>query len=107
AVRPPPSATLGISCESPLRVPSVPCEKLITPIQYVQVICAQCLTRSLGDRRPLPDYFVDSLEVCKQRLYLDLGEGDILLMCSDGIWEPLTEEEIAAATVGASGLGEI
>src|SRR5208337_50220 len=44
AVRPAPSATLDISCESLLPVPSVPCEKLTKSILSVQVICAQFLT---------------------------------------------------------------
>src|SRR5271157_1047503 len=43
AVRPAPSATLDISCESLLPVPSVPCEKLTKSILSVQVICAQFL----------------------------------------------------------------
>jgi len=56
------------------------------------------LTRSLGERTPLPDYFVDGFPTeVTQEATLDLQDGDIILLCSDGVWEPVTEEEMAAA----------
>jgi protein phosphatase len=55
------------------------------------------ISRSLGDRRPLPDYYVDSLEVSTGEETFQLQPGDTLLLCSDGVWEPVTEEEMAAA----------
>jgi len=52
------------------------------------------LTRSLGDRSPMPDYFVDSLEVTVGKAVTELETGDILLLCSDGLWEPVSEGEM-------------
>lgn len=54
------------------------------------------LTRSLGDRSPLPSYFVDSLEVMTGAPLLELQDGDILLLCSDGLWEPVSESDMIA-----------
>jgi len=54
------------------------------------------ITRSLGDRHPMPDYFVDGLEVEMKTPSLDFQTGDILLAFSDGVWEPVLEEEMKA-----------
>ena len=56
------------------------------------------LTRSLGERTPLPDYFVEGFPTeVTQKAVLELQDGDTLLLCSDGVWEPVTEEEMAIA----------
>jgi len=56
------------------------------------------LTRSLGERTPLPDYFVEGFSTeITQKPILELQDGDTLLLCSDGVWEPVTEEEMAIA----------
>jgi protein phosphatase len=54
------------------------------------------ITRSLGDRRPLPGYMVDGLEQVTGKATLELEAGDTLLLCSDGVWEPLDEGELVA-----------
>ena len=54
------------------------------------------ITRSLGDRHPMPDYFVDGLEVEMKTQSLELQTGDVLLAFSDGVWEPVLEDEMKA-----------
>jgi protein phosphatase len=54
------------------------------------------VTRSLGERRPMPDYLVDTLEQATGKATMDLELGDTLLLCSDGIWEPLSDEELTS-----------
>ncbi len=58
------------------------------------------VTRSLGERHPQPDYFIDTLAVQKQTPTLDLQSGDVLLACSDGLWEPVVESEMSEAIGG-------
>lgn len=54
------------------------------------------VTRSLGDRRPMPDYQVDTLEQVTGKPTMDLELGDTLLLCTDGVWEPLSDEELVS-----------
>jgi protein phosphatase len=54
------------------------------------------VTRSLGDRRPMPDYLVDTLEQVTGKPTMDLEPGDTLLLCSDGVWEPMSDEELVS-----------
>ena len=60
------------------------------------------ITRSLGDRHPLPDYFVDGLDIVTGKPVLELQADDVILLCSDGLWEPVEESEMARALENVS-----
>lgn len=64
------------------------------------------ITRSLGDRHIMPDYFVDGLEVETKALSLELRHGDVLLAFSDGVWEPVLEPEMKSILMAAPSLEE-
>lgn len=55
------------------------------------------ITRSLGERHPQPEYFIDGLLVQTSEPALELQPGDVLLACSDGVWEPVLESEMLCA----------
>lgn len=55
------------------------------------------VTRSLGDREPLPDYFVDSLQQATGSSTVELLPDDLMVLCSDGVWEPVLESDLVAA----------
>jgi protein phosphatase len=50
--------------------------------------------RSLGSQRELPASHVDGLEAAFGRPSLLLAPGDVLLLCSDGIWGPVEDRDI-------------
>ncbi len=52
------------------------------------------LTKSLGAKRILPQGYVQDLKRTKQELAITLEDRDILLLCSDGVWDLVTTEEI-------------
>ncbi len=64
------------------------------------------ITRSLGDRHPMPDYFVDGLEVEMKTPSIELQVDDVLLAFSDGVWEPVVEDEMKAILAWAGSLEE-
>jgi PPM family protein phosphatase len=50
--------------------------------------------RSLGSQRELPDGYVDGLEAAFDRPSLQLRAGDRLLLCSDGVWGMVEDDQI-------------
>jgi protein phosphatase len=53
------------------------------------------LTKSIGSKRRLSDGYVQQLSRSGQDRSLALENGDILLLCSDGVWDLVSNEEIA------------
>lgn len=54
------------------------------------------VARSLGERDPLPAHYIDSLETLIGKRSFDLQAGDVIAACSDGVWEPVLDENLAA-----------
>jgi protein phosphatase len=52
--------------------------------------------RSLGSQRELPAGYVDGLEAAYRQPSLQLAAGDVLLICSDGVWGTVADGEIQA-----------
>jgi len=55
------------------------------------------LIRALGERTPLPLYYIDTLVTTTERPTLLLEPGDVLMLCSDGVWEPVEDVELVTA----------
>ncbi len=53
------------------------------------------LTKSIGSKRRLSDGYVQQLSRSGQNLSLALENHDILLLCSDGVWDLVSDEEIS------------
>ena len=53
------------------------------------------LTKSLGGQRQLNSGHVQTLSHFGQDNYLTLEDGDILLLCSDGVWDLVSGDEMA------------
>ncbi len=52
------------------------------------------VTRSLGEREAVPDYFVDTLGAKQGQETMELADGDVLVVCSDGLWELVYDKEM-------------
>lgn len=63
------------------------------------------VTRSLGERHPMPDYYVDTLKTSLGASTLELEHGDTLLLASDGLWEPVCEQEMMEVMRATPDLG--
>ena len=55
------------------------------------------ITRSLGERKNLPDHYVDTLAQTTGNESMELRAGDTLLLCTDGLWEPIIEQTVVDA----------
>ncbi|MEC4819320.1 MAG: protein phosphatase 2C domain-containing protein, partial [Scytonema sp. PMC 1069.18] len=52
------------------------------------------LTKSLGSKLRLSDGYIQDLRRTKQDLSITLENGDILLLCSDGVWDLVPKNEL-------------
>jgi protein phosphatase len=52
------------------------------------------LLRSLGSKNSLSPGYVQNLTVTTKNLALSLESQDILLLCSDGVWDLVRDEEL-------------
>lgn len=62
------------------------------------------LTKSLGSKRSLSNGYVQDLQRTKQELSMTMEDGDILLLCSDGVWDLVPTNEIAEIFTDCSSL---
>ena len=60
------------------------------------------LTKSLGSKRILSNGYVQDLKRIKSGLSMALEDGDILLLCSDGVWDLVSTDEIAQIFANSS-----
>ncbi|WP_339384335.1 protein phosphatase 2C domain-containing protein, partial [Microcoleus sp. LEGE 07076] len=67
----------------------------ITPEESLDHPDRNVLTKSIGSKRRLSDGYVQQLSRSDQNLSLALENGDILLLCSDGVWDLVSNAEIA------------
>ena len=65
------------------------------------------LTRSVGTQSPLPPYHIDTLEIKTGRKDLLLAPDDVLILCSDGVWELVEDPELAEALTGGQPLPKV
>lgn len=66
----------------------------ITPEESLDHPDRNVLTKSIGSKRRLSDGYVQQLSRSDQNLSLALENGDILLLCSDGVWDLVSNEDI-------------
>jgi protein phosphatase len=59
--------------------------------------------RSLGSQRELPEGYVDGLEAATGQRELTLRPGDVLVICSDGVWGQVLDAEIQAIVASSAG----
>jgi PPM family protein phosphatase len=62
------------------------------------------LIRSLGSKRNLSDGYIQDLSKFKSGLSMNLENEDILLLCSDGVWDLITNNELAEIFINGQSL---
>ncbi len=62
------------------------------------------LTKSLGSKRRLSDGYVQDLRRITDKLSMTLEDGDILLLCSDGVWDLVSTKELAEMFISPQSL---
>ncbi len=67
----------------------------ITPEESEEHPDRNILTKSLGSKRKLSDGYVQDLSCWGEGLSLTLEDKDILLLCSDGVWDLVRKEQLA------------
>ena len=67
----------------------------ITPEESLEHPERNVLTKSLGSKRILSNGYVQDLKRIKSGLSMALENGDILILCSDGVWDLVSTAEIA------------
>jgi len=67
----------------------------ITPEEALQHPDRNVLLRSLGSKTDLSPGYVQNLTNINQELTLNLEPADILLLCSDGVWDLVSPETLA------------
>ena len=60
------------------------------------------LTKSLGSKRILSNGYVQDLKRIKPELSMAIEDGDLLLLCSDGVWDLISTDEIAQIFANSS-----
>jgi len=66
----------------------------ITPEESLDHPDRNVLTKSIGSKRRLSDGYVQQLSRSDQNLSLALENGDILLLCSDGVWDLVSNDDL-------------
>ena len=52
------------------------------------------LLKSLGSKNPLSNGYVQNLTVTTDKLVLQLENNDTLLLCSDGVWDLVSKQQL-------------
>ncbi len=76
----------------------------ITPAESLEHPDRNILTKSLGSTRRLSEGYVQDLRRTTNQLSLTLEDNDILLLCSDGVWDLVNTEEIAEFFISSQSL---
>jgi protein phosphatase len=66
----------------------------ITPEESINHPDRNVLTKFIGAKQRLSDGYVQNLIRTQQKLSMQLENQDILLLCSDGVWDLVRENEL-------------